>query len=535
MANPPFRQVGDPHFGSAASSMVTSKHRPKEAGTRSRSGTLASAGLPWPWAGLIALALGAQLALIWTHVPWGDELQATALARESHDLADWYWNFRYEGHAPLWHLLLKIPLAFTDDPTALKIVQSLAILCSAALIHLRAPFSPRVKFLLSLNYFLFFEYGVIARDYSLTIVFFFGAIAFRRQPLAWLFIALLPQGGLQSVMFAGICGLIVLREQGWRPGGVLLAACGGAVALIWMWPAADFESLNSLRLAEPFLSRILRAAYLTGTTLLPVEYDLGLTGWEAAREPLLILTAGVVGPIYAIRYIGQQNRFSGLLTALFVLANLCLSVAFYAIATRHFGLWIILAIGMGWTTQEKGETPRGLAPAWLLVLALSGLGAGLRQTTAPFSTTLQTSQALRENGGLTTLIIPAYALLGAEVNGILRIPTYDMAGECLQTFVRWRRPVFMPPPFKEFVAQRDMENAARRGLDAMKVVAAHAGGHALLFFDPQVGETISTLEDPALTFLRFIGKDSPYEQRRYLYRLDVPPDPKPAPIPTCAR
>ena len=52
--------------------------------------SLEGSGTPWPWAALIALALAAQLALIWTHAPWADELQATALARESHALADWY-------------------------------------------------------------------------------------------------------------------------------------------------------------------------------------------------------------------------------------------------------------------------------------------------------------------------------------------------------------------------------------------------------------------------------------------------------------
>ena len=515
--------------------MIFFSNLPNMAGLQSRPQRPAATGLPWPWAALISLVLAAQLALIWTHVPWADELQATALARESHTLSDWYWNFRYEGHAPLWHLLLKIPLAFTNDPTGLKIVQSLAVLCSAALLHLRAPFSPGAKFLLSLNYFLFFEYGVIARDYSLTVLFFFGALAFRRQPVTWLCIALLPQGGLQSVMLAGICGLIVLREQGWKWWGVLVAACGVVVALVWMRPAEDFESLNTLRLATPLFNRIARAVYLTGSTLLPVDYDLGLTGWEVARQPLLVAVAGLVGPVYTVRRIARKDRLLSFLTALFILANVFLATTIYTLSARHFGLWIILTIGMFWVAPQKAETSGSLIPLWVVVLALSGMGASLRQTTAPFSTTVQTAAALREADGLRTLIIPAFALLGADVNGILRIPTYDMAGECLQSFVRWRRPVFMPPPFKDFEAQEALEDRASRGLGELKKVAARAGGRALLLLDQQVGETIATLDDPALKLLRFIGKDSFVDQMRYLYRLDVPPDPDPAPIPPCTR
>ena len=511
--------------------MSSSRHPTNEA-TRS-SHWLAAANLPWPWAGLIGLALTAQLTLIWNHVPWADELQATALARESHTLADWYWNFRYEGHPPLWHLLLKIPLAFTDDPTALKIVQTIMVLCSAALLHLCAPFSPGVKFLLSLNYFLFFEYGVIARNYSLTVLFFFGAIAFRRRPMAWLFIALLPQGGLQSVMLAGICGLIILREQGWKWWGVLLAACGCVVALMWMWPAEDFESGYSLRIVTPFINRLAQAILMTGTTLAPVDYDLGLTGWENAREPLVVAAIGLAGPVYVIRRLAQKDYLLAALTALFVLTNMAIYIYIYFLSIRHAGLWIILAIGICWVTQKKGGNFPGTALVWVVALALSGLGVGIRQTMEPFSITMQTADALREAGGASELIIPVRVIYGAEVHGLLRVPTYDMAGGCLQTFVRWRKPIFMAPTGQEFTPQHAYEEYARRGLDEMKKVAARAGGRALLLLDLRVGGILSTIDDPALTFLRYITTASKSRQGSYLYRLDVPPDPNPVPIPAC--
>jgi len=494
---------------------------------------LATAGLPWPWAGLIALALTAQLTLIWNHVPWADELQATALARESHTLTDWYWNFRYEGHAPLWHLLLKIPLAFTDDPTALKIVQSIVVLCSAALLHLRAPFSPGVKFLLSLNYFLFFEYGVIARNYSLTVLFFFAAIAFRRQPVAWLFIALLPQGGLQSVMLAGICGIIALREQGWKWWGVLLAGCGAVVALAWMWPAEDFGTLDRL-LSGPWPDRLARTLYHNGATLLPVDMDLLLTGWGPSRTALMIIMAGLLAPFLAIFSLTGGSMAFGLLVGLFILANFTLAIGFNTLSSRHFGLWVVLTTGLLWTLQKK-ETPlRGVAWMWIVMLAFGGVGAGLRQTMTPFSGSLETMQALRDAGGTTTLIIPAYVLVGAEVHGQLRIPTFDMVGGCLQSFVRWRRQFFMPPP-PDQMSDANLQAITRNDLADMKAVAARAGGRALLLLDDRVNAFIAEIDDPALTYLRAIGKSSAATQWRYLYRLDVPPDPNPTPIPPCIR
>ena len=477
----------------------------------------------------------AQLALIWNHVPWADELQATALARESHTLSDWYWNFRYEGHAPLWHLLLKIPLALTDDPTALKIVQSVLVLCSAALLHLRAPFSPGVKFLLSLNYFLFFEYGVIARNYSLTVLFFFGAIAFRRQPVAWLFIALLPQGGLQSVMLAGICGIIVLREQGWKWWGVLLAGCGGVVALIWMWPAADFGSAATLRLETPWLSGFLRAAYSSGASFLPVDFDLTVTGWNPSRAMLVIVFLGLAGPIFLTGPIARKSPCLTLLAPFFVVANFCVSIFIYPLSARHFGLLLLPVISLLWTTGKRGEALDRRIGLWMIILTLCGPVAALRQALTPYYTTLETVEALREAGAVDRLTIPVNILLGAEVNGMLRLPTYDVTGDCMQTFVRWRKPVFMAPSDKDFNTQNELEDKARKSLANMKKAAARAGGHALLLMTYNAGATLSLIDEPDLRFLRFIGKDAIDEQWRYLYRLDVPPDPNPTPIPPCTR
>ena len=490
---------------------------------------------PWPWAALIALALAAQVALIWTHAPWADELQATALARESHALADWYWNFRYEGHAPLWHLLLKIPLTVTDDTTALRIVQSVAVLCSAGLLHLRAPFTPAVKFLLSLNYFLFFEYGVIARDYSLTLVFFFAAIAFRRQRVAWLFLALLPQGGLQSVMLAGICGLILLRAQGWRWGGVMLAGCGGVVALVWMWPAPDFEALDTLRLASPWHERLLLAIYRHGATLLPLDFDLQLTGWELSKSAGLITLAGLGVPFLTMGMIWRQSRFLALLTGLFLLANLAFSQHVYTFSARHFGLWNVLLIGLLWVTHKPAQNLGRLAQVWLVLLALGGVGAGVQQAMRPFSTAPEAVAALREAGGATKLIIPVNVLLGAEVNGLLRLPTYDMTGGCMQTFVRWRRPIFMGASWIALDPERRKGDLAGGALAAMKAAAARGGGQALLLLDDEVGALMAGIDDPALSHLRFFVQGASQRQWRSIFALDVPPDPKPVPLPPCTR
>ncbi len=494
----------------------------------------ASAALPWPWAGLIALALGAQLALIWTHIPWADELQATALARESHTLADWYWNFRYEGHAPLWHLLLKIPLAFTDDPTALKIVQSVVVLCSAAVLHLRAPFSPGVKFLLSLNYFLFFEYGVIARNYSLTVLFFFAAIAYRRQPIAWLWIALLPQGGLQSVMLAGICGILALREQGWKWWGVALAGCGGIVALVWMWPAEDFLGAASVSRGGTLIQHFARTAYVVGSSAIPVDRNFELPGQDFVEDTTFVIGLGLASPVMAIVSMWRGFKFLTVLSTLFLISNCYLSTAIYGLSGRHFGLWPLLLIGLLWTALKSNQRLPIFILIWMIVLALSGAIIGLREMTTPFSTAELSASALREAKASDAIVTAADTLVAAEVNGMLRIPTYNISDRCLQTFIRWRRPKFPDLPILRPNEQIGLVAEPRQSLAALKMIAAQTGGRVFMLLDHRAAAAFSQIEEPAISFLRFLGKDAMSHQWRYLYRLDVPPDANPTPIPACS-
>jgi len=414
-------------------------------------------------------------------------------------------------------------------------VQSVVVLCSAALLHLRAPFSPGVKFLLSLNYFLFFEYGVIARNYSLTVLFFFGAIAFRRRPVAWLFIALLPQGGLQSVMLAGICGIIALREQGWKWWGVLLAGCGGVVALVWMWPAEDFEGDGSVSRGGSFMERLGRAVYVAGSSFMPVDRNLQMTGFDYAQDRTFIIGLGLVLPLLAIVAIWRASRFCALMSALFFAASFCFSVTIYDLSGRHFGLWCLLTIGLLWTALKDEQPMPGFIHMWMALLGASGALMGLREITTPFSSAQLTATALHEAGATSLLVAPVNVLLAAEVNGMLRVPTYNKSDKCLQTFIRWRRPKVWKSPITNSDGERDMLAESQDGLEELKKEAARTGGRILLLMDGQVAETVSEIEDPALTFLRFIGKNTISGQWRYLYRLDVPPDPNPVPIPPCTR
>ena len=477
----------------------------------------------------------AQLALIWTHVPWHDELQAVLLARDTNTLTQWYTNFRYEGHPPLWHLVLKLMLVFFDPPNALRAGVSLAALGTAGLIFLRSPFSPGMKLVLGLNYFLLFEYGTIARGYCLGVFFIFAAIAFRTRPIGWLFAALIPQAGAQMIFLPGFFAAIMLWEKRWSWRGIVLCALGGALALIWMAPEADLETI---RRDSPLVVRGLRTLLNAADTVYPLDMDGALSGWTTTfpAHMSLSITIGFMMPVL-VWAATREPLLPGVAATAFVLLTWALTLAGLALNLRHFGFIVITVIACQWVAIERGLTLNPIAAIWFGLLAFCGLGAGLTAVREPFSAARVVAGHIASTIEPDRLLIPVNTIIGVEITGFTGRLTYNVTNNCLQSFVQWKGPVFMAPEASTQKTPEDVAEAMGQALAVMKIAAARAGGRALLIFGDKPADDFHLIAgDPALRFDSFFHVGRPNGRMdRYLYRLDVPPDPNPVPIPPCIR
>ncbi len=108
------------------------------------------------------------IVIVLFHEEWFDEAQAWEIARCA-SLKDILFKIpHYEGHPPLWHLLL-VPFAKTGMPFKFSL-HFLAILFSTSamgLLIFKSPFPRIIRCLLPFTYFFFYQYGVVARPYSL--------------------------------------------------------------------------------------------------------------------------------------------------------------------------------------------------------------------------------------------------------------------------------------------------------------------------------------------------------------------------------
>lgn len=116
------------------------------------------------------------------HEMWRDELQAWMLARDSASLGQLFANLRYEGHPPLWHLVLFVLARVVETPVAMQVVHVAVAATTAILVLLRAPLPSWQRVLFVFGYFPFYEYCVKSRSYALGALLMVGFVALLDRP-----------------------------------------------------------------------------------------------------------------------------------------------------------------------------------------------------------------------------------------------------------------------------------------------------------------------------------------------------------------
>lgn len=117
---------------------------------------------------IFALYLTVTALLMVFHEPWFDEAQSWLIARDAsfHDIL--LVRPHYEGHPPLWWLMLSIPAKLgVPYEIGLKGVQLVCVAIMAWLLIFRSPLPPLAVALLPFTYFMCFQYGVTSRPYAL--------------------------------------------------------------------------------------------------------------------------------------------------------------------------------------------------------------------------------------------------------------------------------------------------------------------------------------------------------------------------------
>ena len=386
------------------------------------------------WVIAACLLFTLQAALILGHWAWLDEWQALQIAVQSPDLAALLHNLTYEGHPPLWYLILRWTAEFVPLLWVLPVVALVLALITQSLILFASPFTRAERLMVAASQFVLFEMLVVSRSLTLGTMLIVLALVLWQRRWVWLPIALLP---MCDFLF-GVVSIIFIALQ-WRRNalywpGVALWLVVGLAAAWTVLPAPDV--VPALADRAGFTGLGLFTSNL-GLLLLPFQWEGFAPTWNS-RLPLMlmpILWLGFVLFIYAQTARDSWNR--AILFGLIGL-GLVMSVALYPLAFRHLVIIALMLIALAWIDKLKGQDP--VDPGfrvWLGMAAACGLFTSIVNFVQPFDRAHVAAAEIErlglENERWLALRLDHAQGIPALTGMLFENPSHD----CLQSFVPW--------------------------------------------------------------------------------------------------
>lgn len=364
----------------------------------------------------ILVYAAAHLSMALVHEPFFDEAEAWQIARSVTIKTLLLETTHYEGHPPLWHLIL-MPFAKAGAPYELSLtLVSLAFMGTAVFLILwYAPFPRLVRLLLPFTYFFFYQYGVISRVYCvMTLAFVLLAMAYRRRnerPGRYVAVLIFMCVTLAyGLVFAGGLALVWLWEiwkeqtggvsagtgegkSGRRKGKELLQGCAAdrriwwlavllaaAIGVIWMIVPRANTFATSAALPEtiqnPLAVRLFYMFFvLPADVALTDVYSDHIILSRAFLMPSALVSGTVVGVLIwgMLLYYGRKRDTLLLLVLPYSLFAVFSAVVY--VSLHHIGLGLLYFCFWCWVTAESRErteqVEKGVSCAAILLGSLA--------------------------------------------------------------------------------------------------------------------------------------------------------------------
>lgn len=409
---------------------------------------LANAGV---WHAACALVIALQAVLIFSHRPWLDEWQALRIALQSPTLRDLMDNLRYEGHPPLWYLLLRGAAWVVPTPYVLPAVAALLAAPTQWAILTRAPFPRVLRLALALNAFMLFDDLTVSRSLTLGVACAVVAITRNKSRWRWVPIALLPFCDFLFGVISVVLVVLTVRDRRWWWPGLCAWVLSGVIALWSVIPAPDMvQALQLEGLALDLTTHLQRL----GVLLIPFQTQHSGLQWNGFL-PLGLGT--VAGPLFVL-FAWRQTRHD-LVKAMLVVGMLLLTAVFsvtvYPLHNRHLGLVALLLILLKWQDAREGRPADRWFASWLIAGAACGLMMAAINLVRPFDTAHLAASYITRNDMRTKhwLVWPESRAEG--VSALLGIEFERLEQDCTVGFVRWNHR-------ESFENWRDIEVELRR-------------------------------------------------------------------------
>jgi hypothetical protein len=449
----------------AVSTLVT----PKVTTPPSTTGKTAHS-LEWLVFGVVAVAIAAVTV---RHEMFRDELQAWLIARDSHSLSELLHNMRYEGHPALWQLLLYLPAHLSWNPVSMQVINYLCTVAQVWLILSARRLSWPIRILAVFSVYIFYDYGVIARNYMLGILLLTAAARclLAERPRRWLAVVLLALA-INTHFFAIPVAFMIFVWLYSFPEGESWKSVRSRLQEKQFWIAAIVLAVSvttAFLVLRPPVDRSIATNYYTEhnsvfdyveitvgrswLSLIPISGKLipdrieNLLYQDRSSSLVAVWVSISLLALATAALPAKRARFFFLSTAVLLLA--CMAATIHEPLKRHFGfLFVAYLIALLMSVYSKREErpwlPMPVASTVLLGIfglqALAGLSASAHDWISPFSEAKETSTWLKKMNLDNRPLVIQTDSFGAGILGYAEISTaYYPACKCYGSFTVWKK------------------------------------------------------------------------------------------------
>lgn len=320
------------------------------------------------------------------HEPWFDEVQAWAIARCC-SLKELLFEVpHYEGHPPLWHLILYVfAKAGIPFKATLKIVNITFASLAMSLILFRSPFPKIIRCTLPFSFFFFYQYGVVSRPYSaMMLAIFLAAITYKNRnahPWKYIFsltflsftsaIGLMIAGSLCAVWSIQIISGIV-RERNYssilkdkRVYSLLFILAAAVIIMLMIYPADDSYYRGYVDKISVVIKRPVNAAFFI---IMPFDSIVGsLFNYvsDFFKGPPAVISAicGALFQVFLITLTAKNKKLSEFL-AMYLPVNFYLSYRY--VSPHHIGIMMLIIVFIMWIMTDQEGTVK--LPSYIIAL-----------------------------------------------------------------------------------------------------------------------------------------------------------------------
>ena len=361
------------------------------------------------WAVLLAYVL-VLAATLWTHELWGDEIHSWNIARSSQGLIDLLRNSRYEGHPPLWYVVLYTLTRITHDPAAMKVAQALFATAAVSLVLFASPFPLAIRALIPFGYYFTFEYGALSRNYAVAVALALlttWVVTRRPRHLQLWFhalVLLLSNTHLLGLLLAlSFCAVHAWRERvrhGSTPRALLQLAIGALICLpaalriappgdselnlqFWMdrWTEHQWDIMAQAPLKAFIPIPDGGQFHFWNTNALLERIPKDASGLWMVRSCAVVLLVGLGLLLRRVPAAAAFFAFNALLTA-------AVAFIFPLTSARYVGFLFVAFLIAAWLHQHERPIPRGARIVLVLILVVQVAASVIpirRDLAEPFS------------------------------------------------------------------------------------------------------------------------------------------------------